>query len=214
MRTMTVIWVLLLAGLAWAVALAEDLPVAAAALPNGRYALAVPAVARVLEGAGVAVRAEQVTLPGALTAAVAAPTLRVSGAEARGEGELTVRLRCEAAAECLPFFAEVKMATRPEAVAAAERLRAGMQPGVRAATVGASTVHSAAIAGRAEAVQRLMVGAPVRLELTDARMRIVLRGVAMDAGVPGAEVRVASLDRRQTYRGVVVDARTVKGGVE
>lgn len=198
--------VLLLAGLAWAVALAEEMPVA---LPNGRYPLSAAAVARALEGTGLAVQATQVTLPGVLTAAVARPTLRVSGATARGAGELTVRLRCAAAAECLPFFAEVKMADRMEAAAAAQRLQGGSESGAEA-----GAMQHAAAEAHVERAGAVAVGARVRLELADAQMRIVLPGIAVDAGTPGAEVRVVSLDRKKTYRGLVVDATTVKGGVE
>ena len=57
-------------------------------------------------------------------------------------------------------------------------------------------------------------GALVLMQLmpqTYAQMRIQLPAVAVDTGAPGTEVRVTSADHRHTYRGVVVDADTVKG---
>ncbi len=195
MRAAVVIGLVLLAGGAWAAAFGAE-----TRLPNGRYALGTEAVARAMAADGVETRAEQVELPGSLSSAVAAPALRVTGAEVHGDGVLVVRMRCATAAECMPFFAEVRMGDRAEA----ERARDGLR----------SAAAAESVAGHVVGAGGVTVGARVRLEMADAQMRIALPGIAMDAGAPGGEVRVVSLDRRHTYRGVVVDAGTVKGGVE
>jgi len=57
----------------------------------------------------------------------------------------------------------------------------------------------------------ISVGSHVTLELSDRQMHIQLQGIAIDTGEPGHEIRVASLDRRHTYHGIVVDPTTVKG---
>ena len=62
--------------------------------------------------------------------------------------------------------------------------------------------------------QGITVGAHITLELTDPQMHIHLPAIAIDTGAPGTDIRVASLDRKHTWRGTVLDANTVQGGVQ
>lgn len=211
MRAAVVIGLVVLAGCAWGAALGEEVS-AGTRLANGRYALGAGAVVEALTTVGMTVRVEQVQLPGTLSATVQSPALRVTGAEARGDGRFVVRLRCGVVSECLPFFAEVRMSDPTEAETAVGRLRAaaGAVAGARVSATG----NAGEVAEVSSGPRGVSVGTRVRLELADAQMRIALPGIAVDTGAPGSEVRVTSLDRRHTYRGVVVDAGTVKGGVE
>lgn len=175
---------------------AAEMPVAgdAAAI---RYVISTSAVAAAIKEAGLPVVAARVHLPGAVSARAAAPALKINAAEQRGNGALAVRVACRNPAECMPFFATVDAAEDHEALAAF------------AARSFPSTREAARTTGAGVAV-----GARVRLELVDAQMHIELPVIAIDTGAPGVEVRVASLDRKHTWRGVVVDATTVRGGVQ
>lgn len=209
MRVWAVVGLVLLAGCAWAFAAEPSVVVVRA--PATRFTLGPDAVLEALRFAGAEIGGSQVRLPGELTATVEHPELRVSGAERRGAA-VVVRLRCAGAGECLPFFAEIAAGDVELATQMAEAMQ----------TVGHGTgapaemrAKEGRMAGTETTVERgVVVGARIRLELRDRQMRIVLPAVAVDAGAPGTEVRVASLDRKHTYRGVVVDAGTVRGGVE
>lgn len=160
-------------------------------------AVSAATVAAALGEAGLPVAEPRLHLPGVVTAHNAMPQLKVAGAEQRANGSLEVRFTCRDAAECMPFFVMVDAADDRTALAgfAAQVLRD----------------HATPTRDRASGIA---VGARVMLQLTDAQMRIQMPVVAIDTGVPGAEVRVASLDRKHTWRGVVVDATTVRGGVQ
>ena len=182
------------------------IPIAAAAqatsaIGGGRQVIPPSAVAATLAQAGLPIAEARLHLPGSLSSQTDTPELKVTAAEQRANGSLSVRLTCRNAAECMPFFVTVDAADdRPALAAFAERALAQRQ------AAGAASARSdrAAIA----------IGAHVTLQLTDAQMRIQMPVVAIDTGAPGAEVRVASLDRKHTWRVVVVDATTVRGGVQ
>lgn len=177
------------------------LPVAAAAQASsaigGRQVIPPSAVAATLAQAGLSVPEARLHLPGSLSSQSDTPELKVTAAEQRSNGSLSVRFACRTAVECMPFFVTVDPADDRGALAAFAE-RAQHQPS------GAPRSDRASVA----------IGAHVTLQLTDAQMRIQMPAVAIDTGVPGAEVRVASLDRKHTWRGVVVDATTVRGGVQ
>lgn len=169
----------------------------APAAAGGRYAILPSAVAATLAEAGLPVAETRFHLPGSLSSRTDTPQLKVTVADRRANGSLEVRFSCRSSAECVPFFVTVDAADDPSAMTAfaARTLRDNSAP---------PRISASGIA----------VGARVMLQLTDAQMRIQLPAVAIDTGAPGAEVRVASLDRKQTWRGVVVDATTVRGGVQ
>lgn len=183
--------VLLLTGMS-----AAQAPVAAGASPT-RYVIPAAAVAAVLAEAGLPVTATRLHLPGAVSARTEWPALKATAAEQRGNGALAVRMACRNSSECMPFFVTVDAAEDRDVLAAfAARSFAPAREGAPANAAGVG------------------IGARVKLELADAQMRIELPVIAIDTGAPGAEVRVASLDRKHTWRGVVVDATTVRGGVQ
>ncbi len=159
-----------------------------------RYVVGASVVAAALTAEGLATSAEHLRLALPLSSTTPAPELHIAAAEARPDGSLRLRLTCSNSTECLPFFASVEGADNAAFLArfAAVTHRQASPP------------HLPGVA----------VGAHVTLELADAQMRIHLPAVAIDTGSPGAEVRVASLDHKHTWRGIVVDAATVKGGVE
>ncbi len=163
-----------------------------------RYEIPATVVAAALAAEGLAVSADRLRLPMPLNAATAAPALHIAGAELRHDGSLLLRVVCRNSADCMPFFAIVAMSDPAASIAAL----AGMH--ATSSVAAAASPHVSGIA----------VGAHVTLQLADQRMHIQLPAIAIDTGAPGAEVRVASLDRKHTYRGVVVDAGTVKGDLQ
>ena len=169
-------------------------PSAVARLPL-RYPVPPSAVAAALTSGGLPISAAQLHMPVPLYATTPSPELHIRSAEPRPDGTLRLRVVCGSPVECMPFFASVEGAAD-------------------AASLARLAVQLAQPAPAAHAAGGVAPGAHVTLELADQQMRIHLPVIAIDTGAPGAEVRVASLDRKHTWRGVVVDAGTVKSGVE
>ncbi len=167
--------------------------------PAVRYAVPISRVASALAEKSVDLPPDRIHLPPAITSSVPQPTLRLVAAELRQDDALSLRLACRTSSECLPFFAIVSMPDHAEALIALNALRGSFNTG--ADTGAARTQHRTGIS----------VGNHVTLELSDRQMHIQLQGIAIDTGEPGHEIRVASLDRRHTYHGIVVDPNTVKG---
>lgn len=190
-------------------ATAEQMLATSAARIPLRYQIPAVAIAAALAAEGLAIAPERLHLPVPLSSASPAPALHVAGAEMQQDGSLLLRVICRNAGECMPFFATVTTADRTAALVAL----AGMHAPGAAATAG-NTAAALTPAAPATHPRGITVGTHITLELTDAQMRIHLPAVAIDTGAPGSEVRVASLDRKHTYRGIVVDANTVQGGMQ
>lgn len=165
--------------------------------PAIRYAMSPALLASALTDRIPAITADRVHLPLPITSAVPQPSLRVAAAELRPDASLLLRMLCRSPAECLPFMAVVSMPDRAEALTALSTLR-----GTSAALVASQRTSAVA------------VGSRVTLELCDRQMHIQLQGIAVDTGAAGAEIRVASLDRRHIYHGVVVDTGIVRGDLQ
>ena len=172
-------------------AIAPYSPQAPSARPPIRYPVSPVAVAAALTAAGLPTSAAQLRMSIPLYATTPSPELHIRSAEPRPDASLRLRVVCSNPVECMPFFASIEGAANAASLAVFAAQPAPPRPAAGVA-----------------------VGAHVTLELADRQMRIHLPAVAIDTGAPGAEVRVASLDRKHTWRGVVVDAGTVKGGVE
>ena len=164
-----------------------------------RYTVPLSTVAAALTADGLAVTPGQIALSVPLTATTPSPHFHIAAVDPRPDGALHLRIVCRSSVECLPFFATVTPADGTDLLAAL----ATRQTDSRAAAT-LLRQHPAGVS----------TGARITLELTDTQMRIHLPAIAIDTGIPGAEVRVASLDRKQTWRGVVVDSSTVKGGLQ
>jgi hypothetical protein len=162
-----------------------------------RYTISPAAVSRLLQAEGVLAPAEQLVLPPALSATEASPSLRLQTAELLPDGRLRVRIACQRAAACHPFFATARCTASEGGLAMLARLQ-------RQPEAGSPAARTSEPAG-------LVAGRQVTLSLETRRMRITLPVIAIDSGKPGAEVRVASLDRKQVYRAVVADAGSVRG---
>ena len=163
-----------------------------------RFPLTAARVSQALLDNGVAVSRSDLNLPSSLTTAVATPDLAVREAAQAGPGLLRVRLECKIAGECLPFFALINLHDSNRVVEAQEHLHASSH---------------ADLPTRDRNAPALLPGQRVTLLLENTHMCITLPAISIDAGALGAEVRVSSLDRKQTYRGVVSGAAVVRGAL-
>ena len=163
-----------------------------------RYPLTGNSIANALTVAGASVIAADIALPSAMTATAPSPQLALQSAGLSGPTQLRVRVTCSVAGQCLPFMVIADLHDNATALAALHLLA----PRNTAGAPGAQT-----------AADLLRAGQHATLLLEDDRMRISLPVISLDSGAPGTQIRVASLDRKQTYRGVVSDATTVRGAL-
>jgi hypothetical protein len=167
-------------------------PVASAA---GRAAITPAQIADAINGAGMKISAEQVTLLTDVVAATGSPTLTVESMEPWGDHRMKVRLDCATPEECLPFFVAVSLSnetTATPAQAALNQFLAGKQ-GPKSVVVRA--------------------GSPATLLLDGGHVHIRLSVVCLENGAMGQKIRVASKDPRQTYTAQVIDSAVLRGNL-
>ena len=165
---------------------------------NGRFPLLREEITVTLQKAGLTVAAPQIELPPSITASRQSPALHVTAAEMLPDSRLRVRLACVQASECQPFLATVTLPEKANALENISALRSSFSP-----TLPIRTVESPG----------LRAGQRATLLMEDEHMRIALPIVSIDSGSVGSEVRVSSLDRKQSFRGTVLDAQTVRGSL-
>ena len=166
------------------------------ALPKPNF-ITPPVVVSALQRMGLSVSASQLELPLQLRSRTEAPYLRATSAEVIPDGRLRLRMTCQEVADCLPFLVLVR-------VPASTALQ----------TV--SSFHSdlpAAVSLLTYAGPLIRAGEHTLLIMEDQRMRIVFPAVSIDSGAMGAEIRVSSLDRKQVFKGVVIDSSTVRASL-
>lgn len=168
------------------------------AVPLARVPLDAAVVAESLSAHGFPMNPSNIELPLGLTALEAKPNLKITSADFLPHGGVRLRISCTPAADCQPFFANIHTA------AAVKDLQAFASQLNHTAT---------AFVGAESPSSHLVAGSRITLLLEDLRMRILLPVVAIDSGYPGSEVRVSSLDRKQTFRAVVADGQTVRGTI-
>ncbi len=162
----------------------------------GRFPLTAAAVIRALQRAGVPVDMVHLQMPQNLTANSNQPSLQIAGAELLSDGGLRLRISCERVAECQPFFVDTAGKGHETDLVTLASLRPTL-PGPETRNAPNRAV--------------LRAGAQVQMLLEDERMRISIPVVTIDTGTVGAEVRVSSLDHKQTFRAFVVSAAVVRG---
>jgi flagella basal body P-ring formation protein FlgA len=172
------------------------IPAACAQDADGTNIIA-QSVSAVLATAGVFSEASQIELPPFLHTTSLQPTLKVTAAELLPNGRLRVRFACASSRECQPFVATLGAASSQKSSVDLAALRKSIGSENTLPTVGAT--------------HRLLAGQHVTLLLEDDFMHIRVPALAIDSGLPGTEVRVSSLDRKQVFRGLVIDAATVRG---
>lgn len=163
---------------------------------GARVPLGVSEVAETLRAAGLDVAGEQIDMPMFVTTATRGAKLRLSSADLLTGGSLRIRVICEQASECLPFFATLH----------------GLEDAAAAFTKLESVVVRASPPATPSPL--LQAGQHVTLLIEDSQMRITLPVIAIDSGRPGTDIRVSSLDRKHIFHGVVADAHVVRGNLQ
>ncbi len=152
-------------------------------------------VVEALRRGGLPADPEQVQLAARVVASVSQPTLRVVSLAAEA-AQLQLRLECAGRAECLPFLATIAMPDRTAATAAQQHWSVGSR-GEEAEQIHKQTaVHN---------------GSRLTMLLDGDRLHIRMPVICLAAGDPGQAVRVAGVDRKQTYTAEVIDEHTVRG---
>ena len=176
-----------------------------------RYPITEASVAKLLQTSGVDVTSSYVHLPMKLTAKSSDPHLQIVATQRVMDGEVRLQLRCRVAGDCLPFDAIVDTGNRG-AIIADIKQRANSNypvPSSNHSTIAALGLRTV------EGTQAFVrAGLRVLLVIQGGKMEIHLPVIAIDSGSKGTVVRVCSVDRKKTFRAMVVDSSTVRGLVE
>jgi hypothetical protein len=172
--------------------------VAAAASPAmaaGPYPISAGQVAAEISRIGMPVRPGKITMLAEVTATTQNPVLKVRSIQPQGKGEVLVRLECEGAGECLPFFVRVQTTSGS------------------ALTDRVNIPNRMAVSSRNPSAQAplLKSGAAATLLLEGAHVHITIPVISLQNGVPGQTIRVTSADHRRTYSAQVVNANLLRG---
>jgi hypothetical protein len=165
----------------------------AAAQAQGRVPITAAHIASAINGAGMQINADQVTLLADVAATEPSPVLLVESMQPLSGQRMKVRMSCADNAQCLPFFVLVRLNQRsaPEAVASVASARAEADPK-------SFVVRS---------------GARATLLLDGAHVHIRIAVVCLENGAAGQTIRVASADHRQTYMARVVDQAVLRASL-
>ncbi len=163
---------------------------------QSRFPVTSAEVVAALQRAGLPVSELTVQLPVAITAREQGPALEVRAAVRVNAKSLRLRVECRPAISCVPFFVAADFASDQAAQTALNLLHAG--PG-RIAPVATAEMPQVSAGHRAV------------LLLQGGHTHITLPVIAIDTGHTGEEVRVTTLDRKQTFRGTVGAGDTVNG---
>ena len=187
-RRLSPILVLLLWGATFSLAQAE----------TTRFPITATQISQVLLPAALALTPGDIELPLPLSTAVDSPHLAIRGADPLGETHLRLRINCTVPGECLPFFVVLNLHDKKHASAAQDLLNSSFSPALPISPASTPVVRA---------------GERAVLLLEDHHMQITLPVITIDTGKLGTEVRVTSLDRKQTYRGFVIETGVIRGAL-
>ena len=157
-------------------------------------------IARLLRQAGIAVTAEQVSLPTPVPVRHEGTAIEILSIAAMDRAHSRIRLRCRETAECLPFYAVLQgtfPAVSQRGIRQQERLP-GSREVTRPASDGPWLVRS---------------GERATLLLEGIHVHIHLPVICLNNGRAGNMIQVATTDHKRIYRAQVSGAGLVKGGL-
>lgn len=175
---------------------AMALPAAAA---SGRTVITAAQVAGAINGMGMSVSADQVTLLTEVSASTGAPTLKVQSMEPWGDRRLKVRMDCATHEQCLPFYVSVRC--NPENGTKAVAALIDQSPPMNQQSI----PDPKSFAMRA--------GSRATLLLEKGRVHIRLSVVCLENGSAGQRIRVESKDPQKTYIAEIVDGSVLRGSL-
>jgi Chaperone for flagella basal body P-ring formation len=175
---------------------------AATALPAsaapGHESITTQQVATAINGMGMKVAPEQVTLLADVVASTSTPNLKVESMEHWGADRMRVRLNCANHEDCLPFYVSIK-------------IQSGM--GQSAAEVALPLRAPAALPGVDVHPPVVRAGSPATLVLEGDHVHIKVAVVCLENGVAGQKIRVMTADHTKTFTALVVDNTVLRGSL-
>ncbi len=172
-----------------------------------RFSVTSEQVVAAMEGHAWSTEGVRVTLPAAITAAVANPKLGVEMASMLTAHEARLRIVCRLPAACLPFFAT---AMWPESV---ESVLPPPLPGRSADDANRKSVAQPPANANESSTGRLRAGASVMLLLEGERVHIQMQVVTLQGGATGDKVRVTTRDHKQTFVAEIVNPTLLRGSI-
>jgi hypothetical protein len=172
--------------------------------PARRFPLAERDVMLAMQQRGLPLEGLQLRPAAAITSSVASPDLDIRSLTPSGRRTAQLVVACRNSSECLPFYVSAAWSAD---VNTAE-MHARFDPptaSARKATAAASKTAAE------EETQALRPGSPALLLLEGERVHVRMRVVCVEAGDPGASVRVTTPDRKQAYQAEVIGPGVVKG---
>jgi hypothetical protein len=157
-----------------------------------------------LSAKGIAVPGEDVSMTANVVASQPHPALEVLAAGSISGSEVSqrasgsrfwVKLGCQVAGVCLPFYALVTL------------------PAVDVSPWIDGLRSMASASAKPKISFAVQAGARATLILEDGRSRVEMPVVALERGVIGSEIRVATPDRKNSYRVTVVGPGLLKGSL-
>jgi hypothetical protein len=166
---------------------------------SGHFAIRADSIVTAMNGLGMQVAPEQVTLLTDVVATTSAPRLKVRSMEKSGDHRMMVRLECENPEECLPFFVGLRLsqANDSQSVPSPSQLQS-------------QSVSWARGYAKAPAIRS---GSTATLLLDSDRVHIRLSVICLENGTAGQRIRVTSPDHRQYYMAEVIDGTLLKGSL-
>ena len=176
----------------------------AAHAQSPRFSVTSEQVVAAMQGQAWPIEGVRVTLPIAITAAVADPKLGIETVSRLNQHEARLRMVCRVSSACLPFFATAAWPESAAFVAPPSDRNAGS--GERKTPALAADTHE-------NSAGRLRAGASVTLLLEGERVHIQMQVVSLQGGATGDKVRVATRDRKQTYVAEIINPILLRGSL-
>lgn len=168
---------------------------AAPAMAAGQYPISAAQIAIEINRMGMPVTPGQIRMPADVTAATESPALKVRSVQPQDGGEVLVRLECERAGQCLPFFVRVQTTSGNSIANNVNEPARAMTP----------------VRIQSSQIPLLKNGATATLLLEGDHVHITMPVISLQNGAPGQTIRVTSPDHRKTYSAQVVNATLLKG---
>jgi hypothetical protein len=156
-------------------------------------------VAVAISAGGMLVSPEQITLLSNVVATTEAPALTVKSVERWDEQRERVRLACTRTTECLPFVVLVTL--RQDSPGQPALWRSQPPPTQQPAANPSAKTYD------------VRAGSAAVLLLEGNHVHIELSVICLENGASGQTIRVATKDRKQTYKARVVDKSIVRASL-
>lgn len=165
----------------------------AAVLSTGASRVVVRQIKKALDDASIRVSEEQIEMLTSVPTSTPDAAVRVDELKLLSPKLARVRMRCESAADCIPFFVLV---------------HGDIKPGAEVVKASPRVARKSTVIRRAENL--VHSGTHARLFLESDTMSITLQVICLEAGSEGQIIRVASMDRKIKYSAEIVSADTLK----